>query len=65
MTALDPGRVKTRLSVNELRFELSHRYLPLSSRWLMKRFIQGIDRTQGILLPEQLDDYVTEENPCG
>jgi transposase len=29
----------------------------------MKRFIQGIDRTQGILLPEQLDDYVTEENP--
>ena len=29
----------------------------------MKRFIQGIDRTQGILLPEQLDDYVTKENP--
>jgi len=28
----------------------------------MKRFIQGSDRTQGILLPEQLDDYVTEEN---
>jgi transposase len=29
----------------------------------MKRFIQGSDRTQGILLPEQLDDYVTEEKP--
>ena len=29
----------------------------------MKCFIQGSDRTQGILLPEQLDDYVTEENP--
>jgi transposase len=29
----------------------------------MKRFIQGSDRTQSILLPEQLDDYVTEENP--
>ena len=29
----------------------------------MKRFIQGSDRTQGILLPEQLDDYVTDENP--
>lgn len=29
----------------------------------MNRFIQGGDRTQGILLPEQLDDYVTEENP--
>jgi transposase len=29
----------------------------------MKRFIQGRDRTQGILLPEQVDDYVTDENP--
>lgn len=29
----------------------------------MKRFIQGSDRTQGILLPEQLDDYVSENNP--
>jgi transposase len=29
----------------------------------MKRFIQGQDRTQGILLPEQLDDYVAENNP--
>jgi transposase len=29
----------------------------------MKRFIQGSDRAQGILLPAQLDDYVTDENP--
>jgi len=29
----------------------------------MKRFMEGRDRTQGILLPEQLDDYVTENNP--
>lgn len=29
----------------------------------MKRFIQGEDRTQGILLPELLDDYVAEDNP--
>lgn len=29
----------------------------------MKRFIQGSDRTQGILRPERLDDYVTDENP--
>jgi len=29
----------------------------------MKRFIQGEDRTQGILLPECLDDYVAETNP--
>src|SRR6476620_2224088 len=29
----------------------------------MKRFIRGSDRAQGILLPEQLDEYVTDENP--
>jgi len=29
----------------------------------MKRFIQGEDRTQIILLPECLDDYVAETNP--
>ena len=29
----------------------------------MNRFIQGRDRMQGILLPEQVDDYVTDENP--
>src|SRR6266511_5406059 len=29
----------------------------------MKRFIQGEDRTQGILLPELLEDYVADTNP--
>jgi len=29
----------------------------------VKRFIQGECRTQSILLPEALDDYVTETNP--
>ena len=29
----------------------------------MKRFVQGADRTQGILLPEQPEDYVSEDNP--
>ena len=29
----------------------------------MKRFVQGEDRGQGILLPELLDDYVTDQNP--
>lgn len=29
----------------------------------MSRFIQGEHRTQGILLPEQLDDYVDQDNP--
>lgn len=29
----------------------------------MARFIEGEDRRQGALLPEYLDDYVSEENP--
>lgn len=29
----------------------------------MKRFIAGESRTQMTLLPESLDDYVTETNP--
>lgn len=29
----------------------------------MKRFVQGQCRTQGTLLPEQLDDFVTDTNP--
>ena len=29
----------------------------------MSRFVQGADRRQQTLLPECLDDYVTEDNP--
>ena len=29
----------------------------------MKRFVQGEDRGQGILLSELLDDYATDQNP--
>src|SRR5688572_28884512 len=29
----------------------------------MKRFIEGVDRSQSVLLPECLDDFVTEDNP--
>jgi hypothetical protein len=29
----------------------------------MKRFIEGEHRGQGTLLPELLDDYVSEDNP--
>jgi transposase len=28
----------------------------------MKRFVEGEDRRQGVLLPEYLDDFVSEEN---
>src|SRR6186713_1233133 len=29
----------------------------------MKRFVEGEDRTQVALLPECLDDYISEDNP--
>jgi hypothetical protein len=29
----------------------------------MQRFVEGEDRTQGVLLDEFLDDYGTEDNP--
>ena len=29
----------------------------------MKRFVEGEDRRQGVLLPEFLDDYVGEDDP--
>jgi len=29
----------------------------------MKRFVEGEDRRQSVLLPAFLDDYVSEENP--
>jgi len=29
----------------------------------MKRFVESEDRRQSLLLPESLDDYVTEDNP--
>src|ERR1700691_3358925 len=29
----------------------------------MGRFVEGEDRGQGVLLPDYLDDYVSEENP--
>src|SRR5271167_4005658 len=31
--------------------------------WSMKRFVEGEERRQSLLLPESLDDYVTEDNP--
>lgn len=29
----------------------------------MKRFVEGSDRTQGVLLPPSLEDYVGDDNP--
>ena len=30
----------------------------------MGRFVEGEDRSQSLLLPESLDDYVGEDNPA-
>ena len=29
----------------------------------MKRYVEGEDRSQAILFPERLDDYIAEDNP--
>jgi len=29
----------------------------------MKRFIEGVDRSQSTLFPERLEDYIAEDNP--
>ena len=29
----------------------------------MKRFVDGVDRSQGLLLPDRLEDYVDDDNP--
>src|SRR5262245_8128163 len=53
MTHLGPGRVRTANLVFSLGFGGTG----------MKRFVEGQDRSQLILLPDCLDDYVTENNP--
>ena len=30
---------------------------------LMSRFIEGQDRSQSVLFPEQLEDWIAEDNP--
>jgi len=29
----------------------------------MKRFVEGADRSQSVLFPERLDDYIDEDHP--
>ena len=31
----------------------------------MKRFIEGVDRSQTTLFPERLEDWVDDDNPDG
>ena len=29
----------------------------------MKRFVEGLDREQGTLFPERLEDWISDDNP--
>ena len=51
---MGPGCVKTPSRIDSPR-DLQ--------RGLMKRFIEGEDRGQWTLLPERLDDWISEDNP--
>jgi hypothetical protein len=33
-----------------------------SGEYLMKQFVEGVDRSQATLVPERLDDWVDEDN---
>ena len=37
--------------------------LSQQGEFLMKRFVEGEDRSQSTLFPERLDDYIAEDNP--
>ena len=49
--------------VNRIQAQTLYKKFNPCRETLIKRFIQGEHRTQSTLLPEMLDDYVTEENP--
>jgi transposase len=50
--------------VNEILREALTGYLIKRRGMSMKRFIEGEHRTQCTMLPEMLDDYITEHNPA-
>jgi hypothetical protein len=52
-TASGPDRVKTPPLPAEFWYQ--------SMVFVMKRFMNGVDHSQGLLLPERLEDYVHED----
>ncbi len=36
---------------------------PCDAGGLMKRFVEGVGRSQGTLFPEHLEDWIGEDNP--
>src|SRR6202051_3169394 len=68
MAAWGPGCVETARDCARSRFRAGRicvriRELEASGAWRMHRFIDGDDRMQRTLLPNSLEDYVSEENP--
>src|ERR1700726_1265654 len=68
MARLGPGCVETARDCARSRFRAGRicvriRELEASGAWRMHRFIDGDDRMQRTLLPNSLEDYVSEENP--
>jgi transposase len=63
MSAFGPGCVKTPSSeYYEAMLYLLHCYCNRGEE-TMKRFVEGENRMQSTLFPEQLDDYISEDNP--
>src|ERR1700724_1679631 len=68
MVAKGPGCVETARDCARSRFRAGRicvriRELEASGAWRMHRFIDADDRMQRALLPNSLEDYVSEENP--
>ena len=53
-------RVRLRVCENTSRDTIA---LSQQGKFLMKRFVEGEDRSQSTLFPERLDDYIAEDNP--
>lgn len=60
MSGFDPGCVKTLIYKHSIWYG---NVISCNGGALLKRFVQGECRTQSTLLPELLDDYITENNP--
>ena len=56
-------RRKFSICVNVIRRQPLRIYLNGSRGARIKRFVEGQCRTQGTLLPEQLDDFINDTNP--
>ena len=54
-------RFRSRLCENALTIDI--RAPRLHCGVAMKRFVEGVDRSQSTLFPERLDDYIAEDNP--